>query len=121
MSFSRLRKNKSNVARLLPCLMCTHHQSRKLQSLDPTLHWFCDRQENVPQSDGHEAPEQELPVKARRELVFASLILLASEDLETAAQKDFLIYGVNRQLEQCDLCVVEYYKAKRTMMLKLRE
>ena len=63
----------------------------------------------------------ESSVEARRELVFASLILLGSEDLEITAQKEFLIQGVDHQLEQCDLCIIEYYKAKRSMMLRLRE
>ena len=101
--------------------------SSELQHVDVGTHWFCDRNDHVPQDVGQsEARERkptdiELSIVKRQELIIDCLQLFAYDSPEIEPQKNFLARGIDRQLGKCDVCIVEYYKVKRRLMEKLRE
>ena len=102
---------------------------RQLQRLNPLLHWFCNRSDVPPDAESRNGsePEEHKPTEidwstnARRELVLETLLLFSYDGTEIVAQKEFLKRSIDRQLGKCDVCIIEYYKAKRRLIAKLRE
>ena len=102
---------------------------RELQRLDERLHWFCERQDAVPLADPTNGLEQEdrkpskieASVESRREQVVQCLQLFAYDSPELVSHKAILGRNIDRQLGKCDVCIVEYYKGKRSLIEKLIE
>ena len=100
--------------------------SRSLQQLQASTHWFCDRgkgvlNHNAPGLDNRKCSEIETSAIYRRSIILESLKLFAYDSPEIAPQKNALARGIDRNLEKCDVCIVEYYKLKRRLIEKLRE
>ena len=100
--------------------------SRSLQQLQASIHWFCDRgnsvlNHNTTGSDNRTPLEIEASSLYRRRIILESLKLFAYDSPEIIPQKNALARGIDRHLEKCDLCIMEYYKLKRRLIEKLRE
>ena len=100
--------------------------SRSLQQLQANIHWFCDREDgilnhNTTGLNNRKTSETEISSLYRRSIILESLKLFAYDSPEIAPQKNALARGIDRNLEKCDVCIVEYYKLKRRLIEKLRE
>lgn len=100
-----------------------HH--RILQRLPTGLHWFCEL------NDTPFATEEGQPVRGkisppedtaqRRDLVFECLQIFAYDGDDVVPHQEYLKRLIDEQLGKCDICIRNYYKAKRRAMEKLQE
>lgn len=98
---------------------------RVLQRLPTELHWFCEL------NDAASATEEEQPIKReisrpeetakRRDLVFECLQIFAYDGDDVVPHQEYLKRQIDEQLGKCDICIRNYYKAKRRAMEKLQE
>ena len=98
---------------------------RVLHRLPTELHWFCEL------NDAPSARENEQPVKReestpedttqRRDLVFECLQIFAYDGDDVVPHQEYLKRHIDEQLGKCDICIRNYYKAKRRAMEKLQE
>ena len=61
------------------------------------------------------------PVQTPRQIIADCYHLFAFDNDEIREQKEFLLHGIDRQLGNCDVCIVEYYKSKKQFLDVLRE
>ncbi len=61
-----------------------------------------------------------LTIGDRRRLVTDCLPLFAYGGVEVLPHQDYLKQQIDRQLGKCDLCILEYYKAKHRAIQSLR-
>ena len=98
---------------------------RELKNLPSGLHWFCNAynsslatQDVLEIKSEHSNGES---VNLRRNQATQCLRLFAFEGPDAAQYQEDLAKGIDRQLERCDLCVVEYYKSKHNLIQDLRQ
>lgn len=100
---------------------------RNLKSLPLDLHWFCqtshDDSPHTSADSGLRSDEQIRlinDVDHRRSTVIECLQLFGYDGDEAIPHQESLVEALDRQLGKCDACIIEYYKAKRRMVDRLR-
>lgn len=102
---------------------------RELRLLPTEQHWFCPSYDLIDDSDGDHDPlasvvkveaSSEEDLTYRRKLVTDSLQLYAYDGEDVLPHQEYLKAQIDRQLGKCDLCIVQYYKARLEAMESLR-
>lgn len=98
---------------------------RVLQRLPHELHWFCELNDAVPAAEDGQPVKREISTvedtAQRRDLVFECLQIFAYDGDDVVPHQEYLKRHIDEQLGKCDICIRNYYKAKRRAMEKLQE
>ena len=111
--------------------------SREVQQLPSQLHIFCPRQDDddldrYEDNDADQDAELDKSLEqqqrrqriqdaiSRRETVFSCLSIFSFEGDEAVPHQEALKSRLDAQLQQCDICIREYYKGKRAFLEGLR-
>ena len=98
---------------------------RVLQRLPTELHWFCQLNDVAPETEDGQPVKLEISTSEdtaqRRDLVFECLQIFAYDGDDVVPHQEYLKRHIDEQLGKCDVCIGNYYKAKRRAMEKLQE
>jgi senataxin len=106
-------------------LMCC----RELRRIPAGQHWFCPSYEYLDDYEGEDEPptsviknedSTETDLAYRRKLVTDSLQIYAYDGEDVFPHQEYLKQQIDRHLGKCDLCIVQYYKARHGAMESLR-
>lgn len=96
------------------------------------LHWFCESYDGSTRTEQASNPTAGdlTPIKLedtnnesveyRRNLVTDCLQLFAYNGEDVLPHQEYLKQRIDRQLGKCDVCIVQYYKAKHRAIQALR-
>ena len=98
---------------------------RELEALPPELHWFCPLGKRESENTADEtkitaSDKSPLEIDRRRESAIQVLLLFGYDGEDVIPHQRRLTSQIDRQLGRCDSCLVEYYRAKRGMIERLR-
>ncbi|KAK3045055.1 hypothetical protein LTS18_014677, partial [Coniosporium uncinatum] len=118
--------------------MLTQLPHSELQALNPDLHWFCPREsptdpdafyaEDIvaqlstePDEAKYERHKRIKGAEERQKLVLAVLQIIAFDGPDAEQYKEWLREHLAIQLTNCDICVRQYYRARRDLKKDLEQ